>query len=311
MPTAATPAEIQDPCRQPVSATSRQLPIPDPVIVEAAEHPPAVAATSDRVLLAWTDGDTRRLHVSSSLNGTDFELSPEPLGEAFQSDQEPALATDGTSFFLAWRDPTGQLALSSSTNGEDFSEPELLEGTTSKTAPALAYGDGTLLLAWVADGQLHLWPADAVSPQFDVELIQPLYREGNRPEASSAAPNLVFVDDFWYLTWAGTDRRVNIRTFTSDLGEGGKDILPGSPAPRTEGRPAIAFLNVWIVAWTTRPGGPVGLLLSKSDDQAFVNQVALRVRSGNGVNMTTFNGKILLTWAGDEQHPGGHVLLLP
>jgi hypothetical protein len=313
-PTVTTPAAVQAACRLAVSGAPRRLPVPDHLTLEETEHPPAMAATDDRVLLAWTDGDNRRLHVSSSFDGTHVEPSPEPLGEAFESDREPALATDGDTFFLAWRDPTGHLALASSTDGEDFGQPLVLDQTTV-TAPALAYGNDTLLLAWVGDGnQLQLWPAaDSDSLQFLPEQQRPLLdeaRRGTRGETSPAAPNLLFAGENWYLTWAGTDNQVNIRTYTSDLRPLDKDTLQPRDAPSTRQRPAVAVLDVFIVAWT-RPDHLVGLLVAKSDEPAFVNQLALDVRSGSGVHMTTFRGQVLLAWAGDNLQPGGHVLRLP
>ena len=70
-------------------------------------------------------------------------------------------------------------------------------------------------------------------------------------------------------------------------------LNPKSP-PRTEHRPATAVLDVFIV-----------LLVAKSSEPDFVNQLTPEVRSRTGVNMTTFQGHVLLTWAGDDQHPGG------
>jgi hypothetical protein len=72
------------------------------------------------------------------------------------------------------------------------------------------------------------------------------------------------------------------------------DALNPKYPPRTEHRPAIAVLDVFIV-----------LLVAKSSEPDFVNQLTLEVRSRTGVNMTTFQGHVLLTWAGDDQHPGG------
>ena len=72
------------------------------------------------------------------------------------------------------------------------------------------------------------------------------------------------------------------------------DTLNPKYPPRTEHRPAIAVLDVFIV-----------LLVAKSSEPDFVNQLTPEVRSRTGVNMTTFQGHVLLTWAGDDQHPGG------
>ncbi|HEV8165654.1 MAG TPA: hypothetical protein VGR74_14635, partial [Actinomycetota bacterium] len=305
-PTADTRAAAREQCADAIADTPLQLPARHHPIPGTTEHTPAVAATDNKVVVAWTDGNNYRLQAGRSRNGTDFEPLG-PLGEEFESDQEPALATDGDRFFLAWRDQDEHVALASSTDGEDFGEPVVLDTTTTKTAPALAYGNGTLLLAWVdGSNQLHLWPAaDAGALQFVPEQELP-----PTMERSPAAPNLLFAAENWYLTWAGTDRQVNIQTYTSDLRPLDKDTLSPVYPPSTGYRPAIAVLDVFIVAWT-RPDGLVGLLVAKSSEPNFVNQLALEVRSGTGVNMTTFQGHVLLTWAGDDQQPGGHILRLP
>ena len=243
--------------------------------------------------------------MSSSNDGLEF-ASSKPVGDGFESDFEPALATDGTQFFLAWRDRNGYLALASSTNGRDFGEPLVLN-TTTRTAPALAYGDGMLLLAWVDDGRrLHLWPAaDAASLQFLVE------QRIDLDERSPGAPNLQYARKTWTLTWAGSDHKVNIQTYRGSIEAiPTKHTLAHRGAPITEYRPAIAVLDVWLLAWT-RPDGRVGLLVSKSRQPGYINELALDVSSGAGVNLTPFQGDVLLTWAGDDEQPGGHVLRLP
>jgi predicted Ser/Thr protein kinase len=305
-PTAHTGTAAQEQCADSIADTPLQLPARYHPIPGTTEHPPAVAATDDKVVVAWTDGNNYRLQAGRSRNGTDVEPLG-PLGEKFESDQEPALATDGDRFFLAWRDQDEHVAVASSTDGEDFGEPVVLDMTTTKTAPALAYGNGTLLLAWVdSNNQLHLWPAaDADALQFVPEQELPPIME-----RSPAAPNLLFAGDNWYLTWAGTDSQVNIQTYTTDLRPLDKDTLSPENPPSTGYRPAIAVLDVFIVAWT-RPDGLVGLLVAKSSEPNFVNQLALEVRSGTGVNMTTFQGHVVLSWAGDDQQPGGYILQLP
>jgi hypothetical protein len=156
-PTADTGAAAQEQCADAIADTPLQLPARHHPIPGTTEHTPAVAATDDKVVVAWTDGNNYRLQAGRSRNGTDVEPLG-PLGEEFESDQEPALAADGDRFFLAWRDQDEHVALASSTDGEDFGEPVVLDTTTTKTAPALAYGNGTLLLAWVdGNNQLHLW----------------------------------------------------------------------------------------------------------------------------------------------------------
>jgi hypothetical protein len=69
------------------------------------------------------------------------------------------------------------------------------------------------------------------------------------------------------------------------------DTLNPNYPPRTEHRPAIAVLDVFIVAWT-RPDGLVGLLVAKSSEPDFVNRLTVEVRSRTGVNMTTFQGHV-------------------
>jgi len=300
--TSDTPAPDAEACRTSIFPATSPLPIPRFHTEDTTRHPPAAAATDDQVLLAWTTYNGT-LQVSSSDNGERF-TSPKPLG--FESDWEPALATDGSRFFLAWRDRNGQLALASSTNGKNFSNPVVLNATT-KAAPALAYGNDTLLVAWADnDKKLHLWPAaDAASLQFVEE------QRTDLDETSSASPNLHYADETWYLTWAGGGSRVNILTYDSDFqGAPVKDTLDFTGAPLTHHRPAVAVLDVWLLAWTDLDGR-VRLMASRSRQPGYVNELTLGIHSAAGVNLIPFRGQVLLTWVGDNQQPGGHVLLLP
>lgn len=302
--TSGTPAPDAEACQTSVLAATPPLPVPRFHTEDATRYPPAAATTDDQVLLAWTSYNGT-LQVSSSDDGSRF-TPPVPL-DGFESDWEPALATDGSRFFLAWRDRSGQLALASSTNGEDFSDPVVLNATT-KVAPALAYGNGMLLVAWVDDHRkLHLWPAaDAASLQFVEE------ERADLDETSSASPNLHYADETWYLTWAGGGRRVNILTYDGDFeGAPVKYTLNDFPgAPFTQHRPAVAVLDVWLLAWTD-PDGRVRLFASKSRQPGYVNELTLDIRSAAGVNLIPFREQVLLTWGGDNQQPGGHVVLLP
>lgn len=104
---------------------------------------------------------------------------------------------------------------------------------------------------------------------------------------------------------------MNIQTYDSDLRPLRKNTLRHTGAPTIRSRPAVAVLHVWLLAWTRDEDDRIGLLVSRSRQPGYANQLALEVRSGSGVNMTTFQGQALLTWAGDEQQPGGHILRLP
>jgi hypothetical protein len=78
--------------------------------------------------------------------------------------RHPPAATDGSQSFLAWRDRNGQLARASSTNGQDFSNPVVLNATT-KAAPALACRNDTLLVAWANnDRRLRLGRQPTLPP---------------------------------------------------------------------------------------------------------------------------------------------------
>ena len=290
-----------DLCRERLFRTPPLLPAPLHRTLGTTGHSPALAAGDGRVLLAWTASDGR-VQLRSSANGTDFELRPDALAAVVTTD-EPALATDGSRFFIAWRMTDGRLALASSADGgATFGDPVTLQ-QTSVTAPALAYGDGRLLLAWVGDNnRLHLLASAADEP-----LTFPPDQEVLLDETSRVAPSLLFANDSWYLSWAGTDDQVNLQVQSGDLTILNKSTLSG---PETSYRPALAFQDVWIMSWT-RPDGLVGLFVSKSGRPDFVNQLALNAASGTGLSLASFNGRVLLAWAGDAQQPGVHVVALP
>jgi hypothetical protein len=94
----------------------------------------------------------------------------------------------------------------------------------------------------------------------------------------------------------------------------GRSDAAGHPQPkyppRTEHRPAIAVLDVFIVA-RTRPDGLVGLLVTKSSEPDFVNQLTVEGPQQDRREHDHLPGTCPPHLAGDDQQPSGYVLRLP
>jgi hypothetical protein len=258
---------------------------PDLVLPDTALGGPVLAATAGRVTVAWTSRTDTRVYVRSTSDGRNFS-QPERV-PAFSGD-EPALATDGSSsVYVAWRDPSGRLAVATSEDGTHFGDPVWL-GRSSPTAPALAYGDGRVVLAWVGDNnRLHVLPSASVEPiRFDAA------QEVILEETSRVAPSLLFADQTWHLSWVGTDGQVNLLPSADLVNFPATRTL----SPHSEHRPALAVQAVWLLAWTRSDAGGIGLLISKTGSPTFVNELSLGASSDSGVAMTTFRGQVFLAW---------------
>jgi hypothetical protein len=262
---------------------------PDLVLPDTALGGPALAATADRVTVAWTSGTDTRVYVRSTTDGRNFS-QPKRV-PAFSGD-EPALATDGSSVYVAWRDPSGRLAVAASEDGTHFGDAVWL-GLSSLTAPALAYGDGRVVLAWVGDNnRLHVLPSASIEPiRFDPA------QEVILEETSRVAPTLLFADQTWQLSWVGTDGQVNLLP-SADLVN---FLATRTLSPHSEHRSALAVQAVWLLAWTRSDTGGIGLLISKTGSPTFVNELSLGASSGGGVAMTTFRGQVFLAWTDTTQ----------
>ncbi len=269
--------------------------VPQPITLpDTTDQPPALLATGDRILLAWTAKSDGHLRLRSSTDGMHFSA---PVTLPATSENAPALATDGTRVFVAWSEPDGRLAVMSSADGLHFGDAVRLE-QTSATAPALAYGDGKLLLAWVGDANhLHVMASpDGLKFGEDTTL----------DDTSEIAPDLLFADHNWYLSWIGrSDRRVNVARSSDGLSFAGKVVLDAT----SEYRPAMTVRTIWFLAWTRFEDDGLGVLLSKGAGADFVNELALAEQS-SGVSLATFHGHVLLAWCDDSDQPAIHVATL-
>ena len=107
---------------------------------------PALVGLGDTLFCAWTEPD-KRLCVATSTDGGETFGSPNPVLDAKSADG-PALVARGGKVYLYFADAaSGNLAVTESANGTEWSVPTALPMKSDHT-PALAEFAGKLFLAW-------------------------------------------------------------------------------------------------------------------------------------------------------------------
>lgn len=166
---------------------------------------PALAASGDRLYLAWTGSD-------AALNLLAAEpAAPAPLTLRERSRHSPSLAPSGDgSLVLAWTGTDRRvnvLALDQGpypAPGAPGAAKTTLEQARSADPPAVCRHRGSLILAWTGTDHCVNIAADATAPAVPPVRLDKA-RTMNAPALCSHQGGLV-------LAWTGTDHRVNILT---------------------------------------------------------------------------------------------------
>lgn len=135
-----------------------------PYLAPASGGDPAVVASVNRVLLAWSELDpiTRRAAIRTGVLDFDGRLVSEihtlPAWQAGAEATSPMVATDGQTFAVAWREHTRVSAIPLDANGSAAAEPltfgvvqSLLPLLWNGSAYQLAEREGTMTVPYAFD----------------------------------------------------------------------------------------------------------------------------------------------------------------
>ena len=176
---------------------------------------PAVAFNGTQYLIVWQDKDNSSdtdlgniLGARVSASGVVLDTTPRTICATTASQLEPAVATDGTDFFVAWEDRRG------TTNPDIYGTVVRANGTVLApngvaltTAPGgqqdvtIAYGGGSYLVAW-ADTSVWDIRAARVSNANAVLARDLPIATGN---ATQSSPMLAFDGTRFLAVWRNSD----------------------------------------------------------------------------------------------------------
>jgi hypothetical protein len=128
------------------------------------ELTPAVATNGSNYLLAWEDhrpsGAADIYGVRIGLDGTSLDSAAIPISQGINFQQQPAVASDGSNYFVVWRDERSMPGVPDiygarvSATGPAANAVADVQGipistaTGPQTSPAIAFGGGQYLVTW-------------------------------------------------------------------------------------------------------------------------------------------------------------------
>lgn len=194
--------------------------------------PPALAATSAGLYLAWT-GTDGQLNVMGLEGSGVHHVIPDQ-----RSQRGPALAARGDELALAWTGTDRRLNVIRGHIDGRFGPPVTFEHTTSH-APALCFASRDLILLWTGtDKRLNLGFLRDDQP------LQPL----TLPEHSTREPAAVFTGDELIVAWRHGSEEVHLHALTNDLVPQRGLVLPTPTMGLTHHGAALAVHDRVVVA---------------------------------------------------------------
>jgi hypothetical protein len=228
---------------------------------------------------------------------------PGPTGKVMlpqQAIEGPALANVNDSHLaLAWTgtDAAHHLNVVTSQDGRLFGGKVTLP-ETSPHAPAAAFGNGRLFLAWT-DSQRRI---NVISSTDNVTFSNKV----TLTQMSTSAPALTFANGLLHLAWTGTDSQhhLNVMSSTDGLTWGSKVTL----AQMSGTGPGLAFANgsLYLLWVGTDPNLSLNLMTS-ADGVTWANKVTLTQSSNAHPALVPWE-ELYVAWTGTD--PAHHLNLL-
>jgi hypothetical protein len=231
------------------------------VTTETSMDAPAFASTMDgEMFMAWL-GQDGRINVSGTRDGGNnwFKKTLDERGVG-----APALAYGLKEhvLYLAWTENNVKqnISLMFSGDGANFGGKLTIDDMTSYVAPALAWMDGALFLAFTGmDNRLNVAqfgfrgspnsPLDAA----DLRITRTVLEESSDSQPALAAFDL---DDSLFLAWTGRDYDHHLNLCSAHAPDSAVPLVFGSKRTFTDegfGGPAtVAIRDMLFIAWTGR-----------------------------------------------------------
>jgi hypothetical protein len=287
------------------------------LLEDSSEVSPSLAVgPGRRLFLAWTGSDGH-LNLRASSDGLSFGPKRQ-LGETSKT-HAPVLAADDQALLVAWTGIDGHLHVERSSDpGLGFVPLEELVGgvavsplaETSEHEPGLAVAGGRAFLAWISGGEdarLNVISAPASARGFDgADRVR-------FEERSLGPPHLTRVQGRLFLSWTGTDHRLNVAVLSADgrtLTEKRTLEETSNTGPALVGAVSAGGLAPDLHLFWAGTDDRSSLNVKSAYDSnlaAFTFKLTFEQRSSVRPAALEFDGRILVAWRDDLE---GHHLAI-
>ena len=224
------------------------------------------------------------------------------LISAETSSDTPALATDGSNLFIAWKGSGNDNLNVAVVNINPAGVPtglsnKIILGDTSPHRPALAALNGNLYLAWKGDGNdnLNVMVSTNGGRSFGAKFIS--------PETSPKAPALVANNGSLFIAWKG-DGNDNLNVAVVDIDETtgaptglSNKVILGDTSPLA---PALAAVNGYLfLGWRGDGNDQLNIMVSTNNGQSFGGKLISPETSTDAPVLASHNGQLFIGWKGD------------
>jgi hypothetical protein len=279
------------------------------ILTDTSPVSPSIAVCNGNLYIAWKGDGNDELNVMVSTDGgaTFGHKFPSPEFPNTQfSKKAPALASDGSTLFIAWTEENDNLnvstvALDPVTGAPTDINPASGLSDASPVGPALAVLNGRVYLAWkdAGDDNLNVMVSTDAGPArvsfSDVNKI-------SSAQTSPVAPTLGTNDGSLFIGWKGDGNdNLNVAGVLLDPLNGRPlAISPPTVLSDTSPRnPALAGLNGNLyLAWKGDGNDNLNVMVSTNEGATFFGKTISPQTSSDAPALATDGTTLFIAWKG-------------
>jgi hypothetical protein len=271
---------------------------------------PSIAFCNGNLYLAWKGDGNDDLNVMVSTDaGVSFSDFNKFYSPAETSSDAPALAADGSTLFIAWKEGNDHLHVSTVALDPVSGRPLGINSTnpltdTSPFRPALAVLNGKVYLAWRGDGNDDLNVMMSTDAGPTGASFSDVNKLSTSAQTSSAAPTLGTNDGSLFIAWRDGNDYLNVASVLLDL-LSGRPLAINPPAvlgDTSQLNPALAGLNGNLyLAWKGDGNDNLNVKVSTNGEASFGSLPFTSAQTSSDAPALASDGSTLfIAWKGDS-----------
>jgi hypothetical protein len=224
----------------------------------AYQFNPAVVYGGGQYFVVWEDirsgtNDVYGARVTSG--GTVLDPGGIQITNTPATELDPAVAFDGTNYFVVWDVSSGGIAGARVSVGGTVLDPGGLTIATTGAPwrPTVAFGGSNFFVAWQASGGVSSWDVFGARVGSDGGVVDPIPITISNASGGQAAPQIAFNGTSYLVAWEDTRTSSISDVYAARLTLGGTVLDPSGIAVSTaadlQREPSVAANGDFLVVW--------------------------------------------------------------